>query len=155
MIEGVVVKPLKAIVDERGRIMEMVRRDDVDFPGFGQTYLCTVNPGAIKAWHRHKLQYDHFVCLKGEAKVVLFCPVTNEYNEFFLSEHAPRSLRIPPGVWHGMKGISVEPALIVNTCSEPYNHADPDEERCPVDGLTYSGSTIFFGGVYDWSRKDG
>lgn len=146
MISGVYLKPLKAIVDERGRIMEMLRQDDPMFAGFGQSYLCVVNPGAVKAWHRHKVQRDGFVCVKGAVKVVLFCDETQETNEFFLSEHNPTLLSIPPDIWHGMKGISVEPALIVNTCSKAYNHADPDEQRRPAVSSMIP---------YGWDRRDG
>lgn len=146
MIAGARVKKLKPIVDERGRIMEMLRVDDAEFMGFGQSYLCVVNPGAIKAWHKHKKQYDGFVCVKGAVKVVLHDARTQETNEFFLSEHSPELLLIPPHVWHGMKGISTEPALIVNTCSEAYNHDDPDEQR-----LAAENSLI----PYGWERKDG
>jgi dTDP-4-dehydrorhamnose 3,5-epimerase len=143
------IKYLVPIVDERGRIMEMLRTDDAVFHGFGQSYLCVVNPGAVKAWHRHKHQYDAFVCVKGAVKVVLYQPSEDGWGytaeEHFLSEHDPKLLSIPPGVWHGMKGISVEPALIVNTCSQAYNHADPDEERQDAHGVI----------PYDWQRKDG
>ncbi|MBI4721106.1 MAG: dTDP-4-dehydrorhamnose 3,5-epimerase, partial [Chitinivibrionia bacterium] len=39
MIDGVIVKKLKVIPDERGFLMEMMRRDDDFFRQFGQIYL--------------------------------------------------------------------------------------------------------------------
>ncbi len=41
MIEGVRVKQLKPIADERGRLMEILRADDETFQKFGQAYLTT------------------------------------------------------------------------------------------------------------------
>ena len=41
MIEGVQVKKLRVIPDERGRLMEILRADDDIFLGFGQVYLTT------------------------------------------------------------------------------------------------------------------
>lgn len=38
MIEGVVVKDLKQFVDDRGRVMHMVRADDPLFEKFGEIY---------------------------------------------------------------------------------------------------------------------
>ena len=72
MIQGAQVKQLKVIPDERGRLMEMLRSDDAFFKKFGQLYLTTAYPGVVKAWHYHKKQWDHFICVHGMMKVVLF-----------------------------------------------------------------------------------
>ena len=39
MIDGVIVKKLKVIPDERGRLMEIMRSDDSFFKKFGQVYM--------------------------------------------------------------------------------------------------------------------
>jgi dTDP-4-dehydrorhamnose 3,5-epimerase len=72
MIDGVKVKQLKAISDERGRLMEMLRADDEIFEKFGQAYMTTVYSGVVKGWHYHKKQLDNFVCVKGMIKLVLY-----------------------------------------------------------------------------------
>ena len=36
LISGLIVQPLKVIPDKRGRVMEILRRDDPFFSGFGQ-----------------------------------------------------------------------------------------------------------------------
>ena len=43
MIEGVVVKKLKVIPDERGRLMEILRSDDECFEKFGQLFSVDFN----------------------------------------------------------------------------------------------------------------
>ena len=113
MIEGVVVKQLKPIADERGYLMEIFRSDDPFFEKFGQSYLTVVYPGVVKGWHYHKLQVDHFCAVKGMAKVVLYddregSKTRGEVNEYFMGEKNPILLRIPAGVLHGMKGIGTE-----------------------------------------------
>ena len=50
-IEGVNVKPLRVIPDERGRLMEILRCDDDLFTQFGQVYMTTAYPGVVKGWH--------------------------------------------------------------------------------------------------------
>ncbi len=151
LIEGVVIHPLRVIPDERGRLMEILRRDDPFYRGFGQVYLTTVYPGVVKAWHFHKRQTDCFTCVKGMVKVALFddrkgSPTKGLLNEFFVGEHNPCLIVIPPRVLHGWKCVSQCEAYVINAPSEPYNRADPDEYRTdPHDG----------GIPYDWSRKDG
>ena len=151
MIEGVKIKRLKVIPDERGRLMEMLRADDEIFVRFGQVYMTTAYPGAVKAWHYHKKQFDHFVVVRGMMKVVLYdgrekSPTFREINEFFMGEHNPILLQIPPLVHHGFKCIGEAEALVINVPTETYDPRNPDEYRLPPHGGEIP---------YDWARKDG
>ncbi len=151
LIDGVRVKQLRVIPDERGRLMEMLRRDDEIFVDFGQTYLTTMYPGVTKAWHYHKLQHDHFVCVRGMIKLVLYderegSPTKGVVNEFFLGDHNPQLVQIPPNVWHGFKNIGETESLIVNVVTKPYDYRQPDEYR-----LDPHQNHI----PYSWARKDG
>ena len=151
MIEGVKVKKLKVIPDERGRLMEMFRCDDELFTKFGQVYLSTTYPGVVKGWHYHKLQADNIVCVKGMLKLVLYDGRENsatkgEVNEYFLGDHKPLLVQVPKGVYHGWKCISENEAFVINCPTEPYNYSQPDEYR-----LDPHSSDI----PYQWERKDG
>jgi dTDP-4-dehydrorhamnose 3,5-epimerase len=151
MIRDVSTKTLRTMCDERGRLMEMLRCDDPIYKGFGQVYLTTAYPGVVKAWHYHRLQYDHFVVVSGMMKIVLYdpredSPTRGEVNEFFLGEHNQVLLQIPPMVYHGFKCISDREAIVINTPSQPYQYKNPDEYR--VDPHT---NDI----PYKWARKDG
>ena len=150
MINGVKIKNLKVNPDERGRLFEILRSDDEIFEKFGQVYMTTAMPGAVKAWHYHKKQTDNFAVVKGMIKLVLYdtrddSPTKGEINEFFIGEHNPVLVRIPNFVYHGFKGISETEAIVINTPTEPYNSKEPDEYR-----LDPSGNDI----PYDWARKD-
>jgi dTDP-4-dehydrorhamnose 3,5-epimerase len=150
MIEGVIVKKLKVIPDERGYLMEMLRADDEFFQKFGQVYLTVAYPGAVKGWHYHEKQTDHFVVVSGMVKVVLYdkreSSTKGEVNEFFMGENNPILLVIPPHVVHGMKGIGTKPGMVINCPTETYNYEKPDELRIhPHDNDI----------PYDWARKDG
>lgn len=155
LIEGVQIKSLKIIPDERGRLMEILRRDDPIFREFGQVYLTTAYPGVVKAWHYHKKQYDNFMVLQGMMKVVLFddreaSPTRGEINQFFLGDYNQQLIQIPPGVYHGFKCISEYEALVLNCPTELYNYEEPDEYRLPPhDPVTKMKIP------YDWGRKDG
>ncbi len=151
LIEGVKYKKLRVICDERGRLIEMLRCDDDLFTKFGQLYATTVYPGVVKGWHYHKKQTDNFVVIKGMAKVVLYdarknSPTYGKINEFYMGEHNPSILQIPPLVYHGFKGIGTEEAIIICCPDRPYNYENPDEYRVSP----YSKKV-----PYDWGLKHG
>lgn len=138
MIEGVATKKLRVIPDERGHLMECLRSDDELFIKFGQLYMTTTLPGVVKGWHLHHAQWDNIVCVKGMIKLVLCdqregSPTHGQIDEFYLGEQNPMLVRVPPGVWHGWKCVSVEEAYIVNAPTEVYVYAAPDQDELPHD----------------------
>ena len=48
MIEGVEIKNLKKIADERGAIFHMLKKSDANFKQFGEIYFATAYPGVVK-----------------------------------------------------------------------------------------------------------
>ena len=134
MIEGVEVKKLKVILDDRGRLMEILRADDDIFRKFGQVYMTTAFPGVVKAWHYHRLQSDNFTCVNGKMKLVLYdarkkSKTYGEINDFLISLENPLLVQIPPLIYHGFKCVGNTEAIVINTVTEPYDHKNPDEYR--------------------------
>ncbi len=151
MIDGVAVKPLKVIPDERGRLMEILRCDEEIFAKFGQVYMTTTYPYAVKAWHYHENQDDFILCAKGMLKLVLFddrkeSSTRGQINEFFIGDYNPTLVKVPRKVFHGWKCICETEALVINIPTEPYDREHPDEYR-----LDPHNNNI----PYRWDRKDG
>ncbi len=149
MIEGIIVKQLKRHADERGFLMEMLRSDDEIFEKYGQSYISLNYPGVIRAWHYHKKQDDFWVCVKGMIKTVVYdyredSPTYGEVNEFCMGDNNPILLKIPVGTMHGYKTIGVEPSLLINFPTQPYNPKEPDEYREAWDSEKIP---------YDWDIK--
>lgn len=149
MIEGVATKTLRVIPDERGRLMECLRSDDDLYVKFGQMYVTTTFPGVVKGWHLHHGQWDNIVCVKGMIKLVLCdrrqgSPTEGQIDEFFIGEHHPLLVRIPPGVWHGWKCVGPDEAYIVNAPTEAYVYDAPDQDELPPDTPEIP---------YDWGVK--
>jgi dTDP-4-dehydrorhamnose 3,5-epimerase len=149
-IDGVWVKDLAVIPDERGRLQEILRADDDGFKQFGQVYVSTTYPGVVKAWHLHKVQEDNFCCVKGMVKLVLYdsresSSTKGTLTEYFIGELDPKLVRVPAGVYHGWKCISQEESIVVNVPTEPYNRESPDEYRAPWDtpDIPYSWDIAF------------
>jgi len=138
LIDGMEQKRLIPHADERGYLMELLRRDDPVFTRFGQAYVSLSYPGVVRAWHYHQVQTDGICVVKGMAKVVAYdtrddSPTKGELCELFIGEQNPVLVKIPPMIYHGYKAISTEPVLVINFPSEPYNRQHPDELRLPYD----------------------
>jgi dTDP-4-dehydrorhamnose 3,5-epimerase len=151
MIDGVKIKKLRVIPDERGRLMEILRNDDELFIQFGQVYMTSTYPGIVKAWHLHKKQADNVACIQGMIKLVLYDPreqssTFKQTNQFYLGLHNPLLVHVPKGVYHGWMCVSLEEAIVVNIPTERYDYDNPDEFRLdPHDNDI----------PYEWKRKDG
>lgn len=143
MIEGVKVTPLKQILDERGKIMHMMRCDAVGFKGFGEIYFSCVHPGAIKGWHIHKRMTLNYAVPHGNIKFVLYddridSPTKGELQEVFLGPDNYCLVTVPPGVWNGFKGIGTEMAIVAN-CTDISHDAEEIDRLDPFDpSIPYS-----------------
>lgn len=143
MIDGIKIKNLKSIRDDRGWLMEILRSDEPVFKKFGQVYITSCKQNVAKAWHYHKKQTDTFVCVFGKALVVLFdirkdSQTEGKVEEYILSDPSHEEnlilLQIPPMVVHGFTALDCEEVRIVNVPDLPYNRDNPDEFRMPWDG---------------------
>ncbi|MDA2928577.1 dTDP-4-dehydrorhamnose 3,5-epimerase family protein [Acidobacteria bacterium AH-259-O06] len=147
MIEGVIVTPLRQILDERGKVMHMLRVGDPAFQQFGEIYFSCVYPDAIKGWHIHKEMTLNYAVPHGHIKFVLYderpeSPTCGEVQELFLGPDNYCLVTVPPMIWNGFKGIGVEMAVVANCATIPH---DPDKigRRDPFDPAI----------PYDWAIK--
>ncbi len=149
MIDGVRITPLRQIVDERGKVMHMLRCDAPHFESFGEIYFSVVNPGAIKAWHVHKQMTLNYAVPHGQIKFVLYddrqeSPTSGKLQEVYLGPDSYNLVSVPPLIWNGFKGIGMYPAIVANCATIPHDPAEIDR-RDPFDP----------GIPYDWSIKHG
>jgi dTDP-4-dehydrorhamnose 3,5-epimerase len=154
-IHGLETRKPHKLWDDRGWLMEIIRNDDIDFTrwfpnGFQQLYVTAVKHNVVKAWHMHKKQHDHMCCLVGRAKLILYDARRDSVtrglcNTFILTPEVPLIIRIPPGVWHGFKGIWPEESLIMNMPTYLYDPITPDENRLPAHTFEIP---------YSWDTQD-
>lgn len=143
MIKGVQVRPLKQILDERGKIMHMLRCDSPEFTKFGEIYFSCLYPNVIKGWHLHKEMTLNYAVPHGQIKLVLFdgrknSETSGEVQEIFLGPDNYCLVTIPPNVWNGFKGVGVTPSIVAN-CSDIPHSAD-EIVRCDpfVNDIPYN-----------------
>lgn len=137
MIEGVRITPLRQILDERGKIMHMLRCDSSEFEQFGEIYFSVIYPGVIKGWHLHTEMVLNYAVPFGLIKLVLYddretSPTRGELMEVVTGPENYALIRIPPGVWNGFKGVGITPAIVAN-CSTIPHRADEIVRMDPIN----------------------
>lgn len=137
-IKGVVIKQLKRFCDDRGFFEEVLRSDENLLEKFGQTSYTETYPGVIKAFHWHKLQDDLWFVVRGMAQIVLYdlredSQTKGTTQVIYAGEDNPVLVVIPKGVAHGYRVLGNEKVGLLYHTTEPYNAANPDEERIPFD----------------------
>jgi len=146
MIDGVIITPLKQILDDRGKVMHMLRRDSKLFKEFGEIYFSCVNPGAIKAWHIHKHMILNYAVPYGRIKLVLYddrkeSRTKDEVQEILMGGDNYCLVTIPPLIWNGFKGLGEETAIVANCASVPHDPLEI-ERRDSFDSMF----------AYDWGK---
>lgn len=129
MIEGVSIEELSKIVDNRGKVMHMLRCDSPYFSIFGEIYFSVINNGIVKAWRKHLKMTQLFAVPVGLVKLVIYDDrekslTKGQICELELGEEHYCLVKIPPMLWYGFKGLSSKPSLIANCSDIPH---DPNE----------------------------
>ncbi len=147
-IDGVIITPLRQIIDERGKIMHMLRSDDDQFSAFGEIYFSFTHPGVVKAWHQHLQMSLNYAVIQGCIKCVLYDNREGSFSKGVVEEHfmSPDNyylLTVPPLIWNGWKAVGNDTALVANCASMPHstkeiNRMPPDANEIPYDwGLVF------------------
>lgn len=149
VIDGVVVKPLRQIPDDRGCIIKMQESTDPEFAGFGEVYFSTVYPGVVKGWHLHETNVLNYCVVSGAIKLVLHdlrdgSPTYGQTDEIVLGDRNRVLVQIPAGVWNGFKGLGTAESIVCDLTTLPHAddvmHRHDPHDRAFID--------------YDWSVKD-
>jgi len=139
-LEDILVTPLKQIPTTGGDILHFLKKTDVGYNGFGETYFSWVEKGAIKAWKYHRCMTLNLVVPLGEVIFVFHKKNKNNYRTEIIGEDRYVRLTVPPKIWFGFQGRGVGKNLIMNFADIPHN---PDEI------LRKSTSEL----DYNWSNK--
>jgi dTDP-4-dehydrorhamnose 3,5-epimerase len=129
VIDGVQVKELNVLADDRGCFMELLREDDPFFTRFGQSNFSMTYPGVVKAWHWHKKQDDLWFVVSGMAQVGLHdlreaSATRGQTDVFYLGEYRRALLYIPHGVAHGYRVLGTSPMGLVYHTTGVYDPSD-------------------------------
>lgn len=132
LIDGVIVKELKSIVDGRGDIIELWSLPWVEKEGLmvpKHCYQSATDYSVTKCWHLHEVHTDQFTVTRGKLQVVLVdtrkdSQTFGKVNSIILGDNQPRLIKIPNGIMHGWKALSRPEVIVVNFQTEVYDAGD-------------------------------
>jgi dTDP-4-dehydrorhamnose 3,5-epimerase len=142
MIEGVRITPLRQILDERGKVMHMIRADSPYFLQFGEVYFSCIYPGAVKAWKMHKEMTLNCTVPHGHIKFVLYderaeSATNGEVQELFMGLDDYYLLTVPPMIWTGFKCIGPETSILANCATMPHNSVEYERRNFFDSAIPY------------------
>jgi dTDP-4-dehydrorhamnose 3,5-epimerase len=139
LLDGMKTRSSNLHVDERGSLFEIYSSAwGFDEIPIDHLYAVTIRPKVVKGWALHKRHEDRYFLLSGEMQIVLFDVRPNSSTcgqilKVTLSDKKRQLITIPANVWHADHNVGEVDALLLNLPTEPYNHADPDKYRLPID----------------------
>eukprot|EP01026_Neomeris_dumetosa_P001629 TRINITY_DN104074_c0_g1_i1.p2 TRINITY_DN104074_c0_g1~~TRINITY_DN104074_c0_g1_i1.p2 ORF type:complete len:188 (-),score=25.02 TRINITY_DN104074_c0_g1_i1:94-657(-) len=95
----------------------------------GQVNYSVQYPGVIKAWHRHEIQTDFWLCVMGNLKVGVHRETDGQSWLAVVGEKRPGVVVIPPPLWHGAATVGPTSAGLLYYVTKAYDPAAPDEEQ--------------------------
>jgi dTDP-4-dehydrorhamnose 3,5-epimerase len=131
-IEGVIVQPLKQIVDNRGAVLHMMKNDSEFLDQFGEVYFSEILPGIVKAWKMQKEKTQNLAVPINKIRLVIYDSRPNssthgKVKEYEIGRPDNYSLiHIPPNLWYGFQSLDGQTALVANCADYPNNPAEID-----------------------------
>jgi dTDP-4-dehydrorhamnose 3,5-epimerase len=133
MIQDVIITQLNKYEDERGWLCEIFREDELNYK-VPMSYISETKSGVTRGPHEHKYQSDLFVFV-GPGKFKLYLWDNRKDSETYQKtmeieggEDNLISVIVPPGVVHGYKCISKNPAWCINLPNKLYKGKNKIEE---------------------------
>ncbi|MFI5335181.1 MAG: cupin domain-containing protein [Opitutales bacterium] len=130
-LTGLLFEPRKVIADERGRVLHYLRTGSPLLPRFGEVYVSTILPGAVKAWKRHHRVAQNLIVPAGCIRFVAYddrpeSATRGRIQELRLDTLTHGILHVPAGLWYGFQGLAPGESVIVNCISEIHDPAESD-----------------------------
>ena len=138
-IDGVAVKEIRPVPASSGILTEIWRSEwRLDALAIDQVFQRTLDPAGVTGWHAHAVTTDRLFCAAGRIRLSLYdgrkpSPTYgNLWHRVFGAER-PALVVVPPGVWHGIRGLGAVPSLLLNLVDRSYSYESPDHWRLPPD----------------------
>ena len=136
-IPGLMLVPLKSILNIKGDIYHGMKSSDPGFAGFGEAYFSTVYHGDVKGWKKHTRMVLNLVVPIGAIRFVI-CDERSGKQIFFevtLSLDNYYRLCVPSGVWMAFQGIGQTGNMLLNLAS--IEHDSNEVVGCELESISY------------------
>ncbi len=129
IIEGVILTPLKQIVNPKGDLYHAMKQSDNGYKSFGEAYFSTVIKDEIKGWKKHTVMVLNLIVPIGAVEFIIYddridSSTKNQFFSLILSQENYQRLTVPAGVWMAFRGIGEDLNMLLNIASIEH---DPSE----------------------------
>ena len=129
IIEGVILTPLKQIVNPKGDLYHALKKSDNGYKSFGEAYFSTVTKDEIKGWKKHTVMVLNLIVPIGAVEFIIYddridSSTKNQFFSLILSQENYQRLTVPAGVWMAFRGIGEDLNMLLNIASIEH---DPSE----------------------------
>jgi dTDP-4-dehydrorhamnose 3,5-epimerase len=139
-IEGIIITPQKIIDVPGGNVYHGMRASDPGYANFGEAYFSTIEYKAIKGWKRHRDMTLNLVVPRGAIRFVIYDDRSDSlshgvFQEVTLSQQHYCRLTVPPNLWMGFQGASVQSSLLLNIAN--LEHHPEETDRAELDQIKF------------------
>ena len=129
------IKKLKQFKLEDGDVYHALKASESEYYGFKEAYFSTIKNNKIKAWKRHYKMTMNLIVPIGKVQFVFYDENKNLLKNLMIGEENYSRITVPPMIWFGFKGVSLNTSYILNISNEIH---DPLEvERKPLSFLNF------------------
>ena len=129
------IKKLKKFKLEDGDVYHALKASESEYYGFKEAYFSTIKNNKIKAWKRHYKMTMNLIVPIGKVQFVFYDENKNLLKNLMIGEENYSRITVPPMIWFGFKGVSLDTSYILNISNEIH---DPLEvERKPLTFLNF------------------
>ena len=129
------IKKLKQFKLEDGDVYHALKASESEYYGFKEAYFSTIKNNKIKAWKRHYKMTMNLIVPIGKVQFVFYDENKNLLKNLMIGEENYSRITVPPMIWFGFKGVSLNTSYILNISNEIH---DPLEvERKPLTFLNF------------------
>ena len=133
-MDGVILTPLKQIRTSKGSVLHAMKKSDIGFDGFGETYFSTVNKNDIKGWKKHTEMTLNLVVPVGKMEFVIYNDKNHNFFNVTISQDNYQRLTISPGFWLAFRGLD-EKNILLNIAS--IEHDPSESESIDLNKIIY------------------
>ncbi len=124
---------LKKKEDQRGYVLPLLARQEMDQEKFGEILFASINPGEKRGDHYHKEKEEWFFLVNGKARLRLQHVESGEKQQLDIDSANPVKIFMGKMISHSVENIGDEELVFMEYFSKEHDEANPDNHKFVVE----------------------
>jgi len=134
-INEIISTPLKRISVKDGDVLHAMKKSDIGYTEYGESYFSLINKGAVKAWKKHLKMTLNLIVPFGSVRFV-FMDDDGLFREEIIGDNNYARLTVPPGIWFGFQSDFEKTSLVLNIAS--IEHSSEEVEQKDINNFEFN-----------------